>query len=158
MKSIPISSHFHLGTFNGCSSPAGLWCSALTLSQTSHTTTCAATSLFSPYHQYFLLQILIQLSTTRMSRVIRVMGFLQYSLTEAVNLRNTYLVLEPYCALFILRKFWTSTFSNQIFDLLDFSIIDLSFADFLLQGRFYFNSDPFSVRNYSQVESSKIFY
>jgi hypothetical protein len=93
-----------------------------------------------------------------MNRVIRVMGFLQYSLMEAVNLRNTYPVLEPYCALLILRKFWTSTFSNQIFDLLDFSITDLTLADFLLQGRFYFNSDPFSVRNYSQVESSKIFY
>jgi hypothetical protein len=40
------------------------------------------------------------------------MGFLQYGLTEAVNLRNTYLVLEPYCALLILHEVWTSTFSN----------------------------------------------
>jgi hypothetical protein len=51
-----------------------------------------------------------------------------------------------------------STFSNQIFDLLDFSITDLSFADFLLQGRFYFNSDPSSMRNYAQIESSQIFH
>jgi hypothetical protein len=85
------------------------------------------------------------------------MGFLQNSFTEVVNLRNTYLVLEPYCALLILCEVWTSTFSNQIFDLLDFSITDLSFVDLLFQGRFYFNSDSFSVCNYSQVESSKIF-
>jgi hypothetical protein len=52
------------------------------------------------------------------------MGFLQYSLTKAINLRNTYPVLEPYCALLILREFWTSTLSNQILDLLDFSITD----------------------------------
>ena len=86
------------------------------------------------------------------------MGFLQYGFTETVNLSNTYPVLELDCALFILREVWTSTFSHQIFDFLDFSIIDLTLAYFLLQGRFYFNSDPLSVCNYSQVESSKIFY
>jgi hypothetical protein len=78
-----------------------------------------------PIPPVLLLQILVHLSATRMNRVIRVMGILQYSLTEAVNCRNTYPVLEPYCALLILRKVWTSTFSNQIFDLLDFSITDL---------------------------------
>jgi hypothetical protein len=92
-----------------------------------------------------------------MNRVIRVKGFLQPSLTEAINFRNTYPVLEPYCALIILRKLWTSTFSNQILDLLDFSITDLTLAYFLLQGRFNFNSYTFSVCNYSQVESSKVF-
>jgi hypothetical protein len=60
------------------------------------------------------------------------MGFLQYGLTKAVILRNTYPVLEPYCALLILREFWTSTFSDQIFDFLDFSITNLTLADFLL--------------------------
>jgi hypothetical protein len=30
IKSIPTSSHFHVGIFNGWSRPAGLWCSALT--------------------------------------------------------------------------------------------------------------------------------
>jgi hypothetical protein len=113
---------------------------------------------FQPIPPVFLLQILIHLSATRMNRVIRVMGFLQYSLTEAINLRNTYPVLELYCALLILRKFWTSIFSNQIFDLLDFSITNLSLAYFLFQGRFCFNSDPFSVCKYSQVESLKILY
>jgi hypothetical protein len=48
---------------------------------------------------------LIHLSATRMNKIIRVMGFLQNSLTKAVNLRNTYSVLEPYCALLILREF-----------------------------------------------------
>jgi hypothetical protein len=86
---------------------------------------------FQPIPLVLLLQILIHLSAIRMNRVIGVMGFLQYSLMEAVNLRNSYSVLEPYCALLILREFGTSTFS-KIFDLLDFSIIDLSFADFLL--------------------------
>jgi hypothetical protein len=86
------------------------------------------------------------------------MGFLQYSLTDAINLRNTYPVLEPYCALLILHEFYTSTFRNQIFDLLDFSTTDLSLVYLLLQVRFYFNSDSFSVCNYSQVESSKIFH
>jgi hypothetical protein len=85
------------------------------------------------------------------------MGLLQYSLTKAVNLRNTYPVLEPYCALLILREFWTSTFGNQIFDLLDFSITNLTLANLLLQGRFHINSDSFSVCNNSQVESSEIF-
>jgi hypothetical protein len=60
------------------------------------------------------------------------MGFLQYSLTEAVYLKNTYPVLEPYYALLILREVWTSTLSNQIFDFLDFSITDLTLANFLL--------------------------
>jgi hypothetical protein len=78
-----------------------------------------------------LLQILIHLSATRMNRVIRIMGFLQYSLTKAINLKNTYPVLEPYCALLILREFWTSTFSNKILDLLYFSITNLTFVNFL---------------------------
>ena len=82
----------------------------------------------------------------------------QYGLMEAVNLRNTYPVLELYCALLILREAWTSTFSHQIFDFLDFSITDLTLVYFLLQGRFHFDSDPFSMCNYSQVESFKIFY
>jgi hypothetical protein len=112
---------------------------------------------FQPIPPVFLLQILIHFSATRMNRVIRVMGFLQYSLTKAINIRNTYPVLEPYCALLILCKLWASTFSNQIFYLLYFSITNLTLADFLLQGRFHFNSDSFSVSNYSQVESSKIF-
>ena len=84
------------------------------------------------------------------------MGFLQYSLTKVVNLRNTYPVLEPYCALLILREFWTSTFSNKILDLLYPSIDSLSFADFLLQGRFHINSDSFSMSNYPQVKSPEI--
>jgi hypothetical protein len=84
------------------------------------------------------------------------MGLLQYSFTKAINLRNTYPVLEPYCALLILREFWTSTFSNQIFDFLYFSIINLTITDFLLQIRFHINSDSFSVCNNSQVESPKI--
>jgi hypothetical protein len=84
------------------------------------------------------------------------MGLLQYSLTKAINLRNTYPVLEPYCALLILREFWTSTFSNKILDLLYFSITNLTFANFLFQGRFHINSDSFRMCNYSQVESPKI--
>jgi hypothetical protein len=77
------------------------------------------------------------------------MGFLQNGLMEAVNLRNTYPILEPYCALLILREVWTSPFSHQILDFLDFSITDLTLAYFLLQGRFHFDSDPFSMCNYS---------
>jgi hypothetical protein len=84
------------------------------------------------------------------------MGFLQYSRMEAINLRNTYPILEPYRALLILSEFWTSTFSNQIFDLLNFSITNLTLADFLLQGTFHFNSDSLSMCNYSQVESPEI--
>jgi hypothetical protein len=77
------------------------------------------------------------------------MGLLQYNLMKAINLRNTYPVLEPYCALLILHEFWTSTFSNQIFDLLYFSITNLTLTYFLLQGRFHINSDSFSMCNYS---------
>jgi hypothetical protein len=36
IKSVPTSSHFHMGTFKGCIRPAGLWCSALTHWKTSH--------------------------------------------------------------------------------------------------------------------------
>jgi hypothetical protein len=85
------------------------------------------------------------------------MGFLQYSLTEAINLRNTYPVLEPYCALLILCEFWTSTFGNKILDLLNFCITNLTLTDFLLQGRFHFNGNSFSVCNNSQVDSPEIF-
>jgi hypothetical protein len=90
---------------------------------------CSHISL-QPIPPVLLLQILIHLSATRMNRIIRVMGFLQYSFMKAVNLTNTYPVLEPYYALLILREFWTSTFSNQILDLLDFSITNLTLANF----------------------------
>jgi hypothetical protein len=85
------------------------------------------------------------------------MGFLQYSLTKAINLRNTYPVLEPYCAFLILRELWTSTLSNQILNLLNLSFTNLTLMDFLLQGRFQFNGDSFSMCNNSQVESPEIF-
>jgi hypothetical protein len=84
------------------------------------------------------------------------MGFLQFSLTKAFNTRNTYPVLEPYGALLIFCESWTSTFSNQIFNLLYFSITNLPFADFLLQCRFRINSYSFSVNNYPQVKSPEI--
>jgi hypothetical protein len=84
------------------------------------------------------------------------MSFLQYSLTKAINIRNTYTVLELYGVLLILREFWTSTFSNKILDLLYFNITKLTFANFLLQGRFHINSNSFSVRNYPQVKSPEI--
>jgi hypothetical protein len=67
-----------------------------------------------------------------MNRVMRVMGFLQNGFAEAVNLRNTYPILEPYCALLILHELWTSTFCQQIFDFLNLSISDLTLAYFLL--------------------------
>src|SRR5690242_11660315 len=75
-----------------------------------------------------LLQILIHLGTTRMNRIIGVMGFLQYGLTETVNLRKSGLD----CALFILHEVWTSTFCHQIFGLLNFGISDLTLAYLLL--------------------------
>jgi hypothetical protein len=56
IKSILISSHFYWDIFNGCKSPTGLWCSALTLWQLSHNATNSATTLFIPYHQYMLLR------------------------------------------------------------------------------------------------------
>jgi hypothetical protein len=104
----------------------------------------------------FLLQILIHLSATRVNRVIRIMGFLQYSLTKAINIRNTYPVPEPYCALLILCEFWTSTLSNKILDLLYLSITNLTFTNFLFQGRFHINSESFSMSNYPQVKSPEI--
>ena len=70
-----------------------------------------------------LLQILIHLSATRVDRIVRIMGFLQYSLPEAINLWNTYPIFEPYGTLPILREFWNSTFSNKILNLLNFSIL-----------------------------------
>jgi hypothetical protein len=89
----------------------------------------------------FLLLILIHLSASRVDRIIRIMGFLQYSLTKAINLRNTYPVLEPYGPLLILYELWASTFRNKILDLLNFGITNLTFTDFLLQGRFHINSN-----------------
>jgi hypothetical protein len=111
---------------------------------------------FQPIPPVLLLQILIHLSATRVNRVIRIMGFFQYSLMKAIILRNTYPILEPYDALLILREFWTSTFSNQILNLLNFSITNLTLTNLLLQGRFQFDGDSFSVRNNSQVESPEI--
>jgi hypothetical protein len=99
------------------------------LTQIAHSHMCIHVSLQS-IPPIFLLQILIHLGATRMIRIIRVMGLLQNSLTKAFNIRNTYPVLEPYGALRILCEFRTSTFSNQILNLLYFSITNLSFADF----------------------------
>jgi hypothetical protein len=125
------------------------------LAHIAHSHMCSHISLQS-IPPILLLQILIHLSATRVDRVIRIMGFSQYSLTEAFNIRNTYPVLEPYSALFIFREFRTLTFSNQILDLLYFSITNLSFANFLLQGRFHINHNSFSVSNYPQVKSPEI--
>jgi hypothetical protein len=75
---------------------------------------------------------------------------------KAFNLRNTYPILEPYCALLIFREFRTSTLCYQILNLLYLSITNLSFADFLLQSRFRINSYSFSVNNYPQVKSPEI--
>jgi hypothetical protein len=104
-----------------------------------------------------LLQILIHLSATRVDRVIRIMGFLQYSLTKAINLWNTYPIFEPYSTLLILREFRNSTFRNKILNLLNFSITNLTFTNLLLQGRFQLDGNSFSVCNNSQVESLKVF-
>ena len=50
-KSMVILSHFHSGIGSGCSSPAVLWCSALTCWHTRQRTTNRAISLFIPCHQ-----------------------------------------------------------------------------------------------------------
>jgi hypothetical protein len=86
------------------------------------------------------------------------MGFLQYCYMEIINLRNTYPILELDCALFILHEIWTSTFYHQIFDLLNFSICDLTLSYLLLQGTFHFYSSSFTMSNYPQVEPFKVFY
>jgi hypothetical protein len=125
------------------------------LTHITHSYMCSHISLQS-IPPILLLQILIHLSATRVNRVIRIMGFLQYSLTKAINIRNTYPVLKPYRALLILREFQTSTFSNKILDFLYFSITNLTFMNFLFQGRFHISSDSFSMCNYSQVKSPKI--
>jgi hypothetical protein len=125
------------------------------LTHIKHSHMCSHISL-QPIPPVLLLHVLIHLSATRMNRVIRIMGFLQYSLMKAINLWNTYPVLEPYDALLILCEFRTSTFSNEILDLLNFGITNLSFVDFLLQGRFHINSNPFNVSNYPHVKSPKI--
>jgi hypothetical protein len=54
MKSIPISSHSHSGILNGCSNPAGLCCSALTLWHVSHNYMYSAISRFMSCYQYLV--------------------------------------------------------------------------------------------------------
>ena len=50
-KSMVILSHFHTGIGNGCKSPAGFWCSALTCWHIKHRDTYRAISRFIPFHQ-----------------------------------------------------------------------------------------------------------
>jgi hypothetical protein len=85
------------------------------------------------------------------------MSFLQYVFAEIVNLRNTYPVLEPDCALIILYEVQTSAFFHKIFDLLNLGITNLTFVYFWFQGWFYLYGNSFCVSNYSQVEIFKIF-
>jgi hypothetical protein len=66
-----------------------------------------------------------------------------------IDIRNTDPILEPYSALLILRELWTSTFRNQILNLLNFSITNLTFTNFLLQDRFQFNGNSFRMCNNS---------
>src|SRR5688572_30216226 len=94
-----------------------------------------------------LLQILIHLSATRVDRIIRIMSFFQYILTEAINLWNTYPIFEPYSTLLILHEFRNSTIRDQILTLLNLSITNLTFTNLLLQGRFQLNGNSFSVSN-----------
>jgi hypothetical protein len=70
MKSILISSHFHSRIFKGCSSPAGLWCSAFTLWQVSHNNTYSAMSHFIPYHQYWIFKSLY---------ILILLGWIEYA-------------------------------------------------------------------------------
>jgi hypothetical protein len=77
---------------------------------------------------------------------------------KTINLRDTNPVLEPDCALLIFREVWTSTFSYQIFRLLDFGITDLTLSYFLFLGRFYFYDNSFSMGNYPQIELLKVFW
>jgi hypothetical protein len=86
------------------------------------------------------------------------MSFLHYGFTETVNLRNTYPVLEPDCALIILREVQTSALCHKIFNLLNLGITNLTFTYFLLQGRFYLYGNSLCVSNYSQIELLKVFY
>ncbi|KAL9995647.1 hypothetical protein Hdeb2414_s0007g00238111 [Helianthus debilis subsp. tardiflorus] len=51
-----MSSHFHTGISNCCSSPEGFWCSALTCEQVRHLDTYSAISFFIPIHQKFFLK------------------------------------------------------------------------------------------------------
>ncbi|MFS8014641.1 hypothetical protein Hanom_Chr15g01346901 [Helianthus anomalus] len=51
-----MSSHFHTGISNCCSSPEGFWCSALTCEQVKHLDTNSAISFFIPIHQKLLLK------------------------------------------------------------------------------------------------------
>jgi hypothetical protein len=60
------------------------------------------------------------------------MCFLQYGFTNIVDLSNINLVLEPYRAMLVFDEVWASTLSNQILDLLNFSITDLTLSYFLL--------------------------
>jgi hypothetical protein len=78
--------------------------------------------------------------------------------SRRLSISGTHPVLEPYCALLILCEVWTSTCSHQIFDFMDVNITGLTLVYLLLQGRFHFDCDPFSMCNYFQVESFKIFY
>jgi hypothetical protein len=61
------------------------------------------------------------------------MCFLQYGFSNIVDLRNINSVLEPYRALLVFHEIWTSTFSYQIFDFLNFSNTDLTLLYFLLK-------------------------
>ena len=57
-KSIVMCSHFHFGTGNGCKSPLGLWCSALTYWQIRNLDTKSTTSLFIPLYQNIIFKSL----------------------------------------------------------------------------------------------------
>jgi hypothetical protein len=70
MKSIPISSHFHSGIFNGYNNPVGLCCSALTHWHVSHNDTYSAISRFMPYHQYLVFRSLY---------ILVLLGWIEYA-------------------------------------------------------------------------------
>jgi hypothetical protein len=75
------------------------------------------------------------------------MCLLQYGFPKTIDIRNTDPILEPYRALLILCEIRASTLCYQILDLLDFGITNLTFTNFLLQGRFQFNGHSFRMCN-----------
>ncbi|MFS7994643.1 hypothetical protein Hanom_Chr12g01108441 [Helianthus anomalus] len=92
-----MSSHFHTGISNCCSSPEGFWCSVFTCEQVKHLDTYSAISFFIPIHQKLFLKswyillfpgCMVYLDLWASSKIL----FLKFSL---LRYPNSFLVESP---------------------------------------------------------------
>jgi hypothetical protein len=125
IKSMSISSHFYSGTRKGCNTPAGHWCSALTLWQVSQKGNILSNISLHSVPPIGCLDIMVHLIHSWVNGIGRVMGLLKYLILQFLNIRPTNPSFVPQYSFIIFLKFRWFLLLDIALYLLDL-LVDLS--------------------------------